>query len=65
MVFYDFFFGVGFFVSRYFFPISPFLALVAVYWVVEWGDLLPIFGPLPVSLLRGSESLGFLGPKSE
>src|SRR5262249_16444442 len=32
VVFYGFFFGVGFFMSRYFFPFSPFLALVATYW---------------------------------
>jgi hypothetical protein len=32
VVFYGFFFGVGFFVSRYFFPLSPFAALVTVYW---------------------------------
>jgi len=31
-VFYGFFFGVGFFMSRYFFPFSPFLALVTTYW---------------------------------
>ena len=31
-IFYGLFFGVGFFLSRYFFPLSPFLALVSVYW---------------------------------
>jgi hypothetical protein len=35
VVFYGVFFGVGFFLTRYFFPLSPFLALVTVYWVTR------------------------------
>ena len=47
LVFYGFFFGVGFFVSRYFFPLSPFLALVTVYWVCHaWLAWMPRSGPL-------------------
>jgi hypothetical protein len=46
-VFYGFFFGVGFFVSRYFFPLSPFLALVSVYWAYRaWSAAIPRFAPV-------------------
>jgi len=42
LVFYGIFFGVGFFMSRYFFPLSPFLALVTVYWGHRaWSALVP------------------------
>jgi hypothetical protein len=33
VAFYGIRFGVGFFISRYFFPLSPYLALVTVYWI--------------------------------
>jgi hypothetical protein len=50
VVFYGFFFGVGFFLSRYFFPLSPFLALVAVYWASRaWHAVVPRAGWAPIA----------------
>jgi hypothetical protein len=48
VVFYGWFFGVGFFLTRYFFPISPFVAVVSVYWA--WRALEPLSARLRIAL---------------
>ena len=61
VVFYGFFFGVGFFLSRYFFPLSPFFALVTVYWANQvWRAVMPSSGlaPLAAAALVGLLVLG-------
>lgn len=64
--FYGFYFGAGWFMARYLFPISPFLALLWAFWVFVWlrprarGFVQPVLAVAMVVLIIGQQARWYI-----